>query len=203
VNARARRPADLLPIVLGGTIFTLGALVAHGRGPGRFETDVFRWVNDLPAGLRLPLETVMQLGTALAVVVVAALALVFRRYRMALSALVSGLAGSIVAHFMRELVGRGRPLDLLNDVIVWGPRITGFGYPSGHTTTAAALVAGTTPYLPRGARRAAWIAVAFVALARVYVGAHLPLDVIGGAALGWAIGSAVNLVLGGPGSDSP
>jgi undecaprenyl-diphosphatase len=33
----------------------------------------------------------------------------------------------------------------------------------------------------------------------MYVGAHLPLDVVGGAALGWAAGSLVHLLLGAPG----
>jgi undecaprenyl-diphosphatase len=32
----------------------------------------------------------------------------------------------------------------------------------------------------------------------VYVGAHLPSDVIGGFALGWMIGSLIHLVLGAP-----
>ena len=117
---------------------------------------------------------------------------------MALAAFVAGFAGSVVAHFMREVVGRGRPLDLLTHVVVRGPRVTGVGYPSGHTTTAVALIAATTPYLPRWARWTAWIAAGLVALARVYVGAHLPLDVVGGAALGLAVGSAVNLALGTP-----
>jgi undecaprenyl-diphosphatase len=38
-----------------------------------------------------------------------------------------------------------------------------------------------------------------VCLSRLYVGAHLPLDVVGGAALGWAAGSLVHLLLGAPG----
>ena len=55
------------------------------------------------------------------------------------------------------------------------------------------------PYL---GRRARWVAVAVavgVCLSRMYVGAHLPLDVVGGAALGWAAGSLVHLLLGAPG----
>jgi membrane-associated phospholipid phosphatase len=198
LSSRERHPADLLRLVVGGTIFAVGAVVVRGRVPSRLEIHAFRLVNDLPGGFRIPAETVMRLGTALAVVLVGAIALGFGCYRMALAALVAGFAGNVASHFMREVVGRGRPLDLLTHVVVRGPRITGFGYPSGHTTTAAALVAATTPYLPRWARCTAWTAVGFVALARVYVGAHLPLDVVGGAALGLAIGSAVNLGLGTP-----
>jgi membrane-associated phospholipid phosphatase len=37
-----------------------------------------------------------------------------------------------------------------------------------------------------------------VCLARLYVGAHLPLDVVGGAALGLAVAGLVRLVLGRP-----
>jgi undecaprenyl-diphosphatase len=40
---------------------------------------------------------------------------------------------------------------------------------------------------------------AAVCISRLYVGAHLPLDVVGGAALGWAAGSLVHLLLGAPG----
>jgi hypothetical protein len=37
----------------------------------------------------------------------------------------------------------------------------------------------------------------------MYVGAHLPLDVLGGAALGWAAGALVHLVIGAPQSRPP
>jgi len=37
-----------------------------------------------------------------------------------------------------------------------------------------------------------------VCVARIYVGAHLPFDVLGGAALGWAAGALVLLVFGAP-----
>jgi hypothetical protein len=35
-----------------------------------------------------------------------------------------------------------------------------------------------------------------ICLGRVYMGAQLPLDLLGGGAFGWAIGSLVNLFLG-------
>jgi len=45
----------------------------------------------------------------------------------------------------------------------------------------------------------AWALVWVVMVARVYVGAHLPLDATGGLALGWLVGSALHLLLGAPG----
>src|SRR5918999_2569330 len=56
-----------------------------------------------------------------------------------------------------------------------------------------------SPYLGRRARRIAWAVAFAVCLSRLYVGAHLPLDVVGGAALGWAAGAFVHLLLGAPG----
>jgi predicted Ser/Thr protein kinase len=61
-----------------------------------------------------------------------------------------------------------------------------------------ALATVASPYLPRRSRRIAWGLAITVCLARMYVGAHLPLDVVGGAALGWMAGALVHLVLGTP-----
>ena len=54
------------------------------------------------------------------------------------------------------------------------------------------------PYVPPRGRIALGLVVVFVMFARVYVGAHNPLDVICGAALGVALGAAINIVLGAP-----
>jgi glycosyltransferase 2 family protein len=42
------------------------------------------------------------------------------------------------------------------------------------------------------------VLAALVCLARIYVGSHLPFDVLGGAALGWAAGALVLLLFGAP-----
>jgi undecaprenyl-diphosphatase len=51
------------------------------------------------------------------------------------------------------------------------------------------------PSAPNGWRATLAALAGFVPFARMYVGAHLPLDVVGGSALGLAIGSAVNLAI--------
>ncbi len=66
---------------------------------------------------------------------------------------------------------------------------------SGHAVMIAALAGVVTPYLPGRWKVVPWVLVGLVMIARVYVGAHNPLDVLCGAALGVAIAGAVNLVL--------
>jgi membrane-associated phospholipid phosphatase len=69
---------------------------------------------------------------------------------------------------------------------------------SGHAIMIAAMVCVIAPYLPRRWRPVAWALILLVMIGRVYVGAHNPLDVVCGAALGVAIGSCLNLAVGVP-----
>ena len=69
---------------------------------------------------------------------------------------------------------------------------SGLGYVSGHTAVAFALATVLAPSLPRSWRRSAVFAAAsVVGFARIYSGAHLPLDVVGGAGLGLLCGHAL------------
>src|SRR3712207_7349543 len=56
----------------------------------------------------------------------------------------------------------------------------------------------TTLFRSRRGRRVAWALAWSVALSRVYVGAHLPLDIIGGVAAGWAVGALIHWLFGVP-----
>ena len=62
----------------------------------------------------------------------------------------------------------------------------------------AAIACLVVPYLRGRWKIAPWAVVGVVMFTRVYVGAHNPLDVIGGAALGLAIGGCLNLAFGAP-----
>jgi membrane-associated phospholipid phosphatase len=55
-----------------------------------------------------------------------------------------------------------------------------------------------TPYLRGRWRLVPWVLVAMISFARIYLGAHNPLDVVGGFALGLAAGGFANLIVGVP-----
>src|SRR3989338_1925364 len=67
-------------------------------------------------------------------------------------------------------------------------------FPSGHSTTAAAIYGHNSGILKRNIRAIALAFVLLVAFARIYLGAHFPIDVIAGLAIGFIIGK-INLRL--------
>lgn len=69
------------------------------------------------------------------------------------------------------------------------------GYPSGHAAVSAALTVVVAAHLSKRWAIAALGLGLAVIFGRMYVGAHLPLDVVGGAALGTVVGSIVNLLI--------
>jgi membrane-associated phospholipid phosphatase len=164
------------------------------------ERDVFEAINHLPDVLSAPVQAVMLFGVFAAIPVVAIVAMVFRRFRLAAVLLASGCVAYALAKAAKPVVEAGRPLDVLPnaDVIVRGAIAQGLGYPSGHSAVSAALVFTALAYLNG---RYKWLLLLIplaVGFGRIYVGAHLPLDVLGGWALG--IGSAflVHLIAGRP-----
>jgi uncharacterized membrane protein YbhN (UPF0104 family) len=199
-RAYVRHPGDVLRVVLGMLILLATMTAIHQHRIGVRETNVFRLINDLalPGWTRWPVWGVMQLGVIGAVPLVAVLALATRRIRLALYAALAGGTIYLVAKLVKEFVQRGRPQTLLDNVYIFDVPDRGLGYVSGHSAVAVALATVASPFLGRRARRVAWTLAALVCVARIYVGSHLPFDVLGGAALGWAAGALVLLVFGAP-----
>jgi undecaprenyl-diphosphatase len=100
---------------------------------------------------------------------------------------------------VKEIVGRGRPADELEGIVLRpGAPTEGLGFVSGHTCVAFALASVLAPYLRPWMRVVAYGLALVVGFARMHVGAHLFLDVVAGAALGCVCGWLWNVVVGVP-----
>ena len=160
---------------------------ARSRTVSPAEERCFRAFNDGPDSLLPFVWPVMQLGSLASVY---ARAESVRRRDSPRSSARVALVGTAVwagVKLVKPLVGRGRPAAHLTDVHVRGQAQSGLGFPSGHAAVSFALATiGTTP---RGLRSLDVAGALATAAARMYVGAHLPLDVVGGAGAGLAVGA--------------
>jgi membrane-associated phospholipid phosphatase len=179
---------------LGAAGFLAGAVAARRPAVDRLEERWFTWANAVHARWHAPVWAVMQLGSLGGVAAVSAVAAT-RDRALARQLATAGTVTWVGAKALKRTVGRGRPSSVLELVRVLGREQTGLGYPSGHAAVAAALASVAAPSLgTRPARRAVWGVALAVGQSRTYVGAHLPLDVVGGTFLGLALGKATRLL---------
>jgi len=182
-------------IVVGATVLVASALLAE-RGVYGWEVAIFQAVNGLPGSLRPLLWVLNQYGTAITIPVATVVALGFRRWVLAAALAMSGVAVYVLAKVIKGYVGRGRPSALVESFVEREPfSPESLGYPSGHAAVAWAITIIVLAFMGRPWRRVAIVLAIVVPVVRMYVAAHLPLDLIGGAALGVFVASAVSLVL--------
>jgi undecaprenyl-diphosphatase len=125
-------------------------------------------------------------GAVWIVIALAAVALDRRRLRAATAVLAAiGLAFVMTDLVVKPLVGRARPFESSVTTRVIDRLPVTASFPSGHAATAVAGAVSLSRLWPT-ARVALWALAALVALSRIYVGVHYPLDVMGGAVLGAA-----------------
>ena len=194
-----RRGGDAVTLLLATALTALCSWTVSSGDVGPVEEAVFDWVNHWPDRLEEPLYAFQLLGVLGVPLLVAIPALVLRRWRLVLAlALLVPLKLLVHGEVVKGLVQRQRPGSILSDVVLRDVPSAGVAYPSGHAVITAGIVVLLAPYVRRR-----WLAVLVVlallnSVARVYLGAHAPLDVVGGAAVGAAIGATLNLLVGVP-----
>ena len=193
-----RRPTDAGWLAAGGGIMLLTAGAIDGNTATDAEIAVFRLVNDAPNALFYVLWAPMQFGTFVAVPVTAVVAFIARRRRLAIEAAVAGTAAYFLARSVKTMWVRLRPPIFVSDVHLRHVPRTGYGFVSGHAAVSASLAFVLWAFLPKRWR---WVPAAVsgvVGLGRMYVGGHMPLDVLGGWGLGTAVGAVAAFVGGVP-----
>ena len=191
--SRIRR--DVVVIVASLAVFAICAVIAASGRVGPVERALFHAVNGLPAWLYQPMLVFQYLGVLAMPLVVAAGALALRRWRLAGALVLVVPLKLATERLVKLLVQRERPGTTVPDAILRGVHPAGLSFVSGHAIITFAIAGLLALVLPRR-----WAVVVFVlaslnAVARVYLGAHNPLDVVGGAAVGLAIAAALDLVL--------
>ena len=195
-----RRQSDAVCVAVGLVILGLGMIAVRNGTVSGFEESIFHAINDLPQALYPLLWPFQQAGAVLVGPVVALVAFVLGYRRLAAAALVVTVMKLVLERVVKAMVTRERPgTSIGSDIHMRGAvSATGESFVSGHAVLIAALASVVTPYLRGRWKVVPWILVGLVLVARVYVGAHNPLDVVCGAALGVAIGGAANLIFGVP-----
>jgi membrane-associated phospholipid phosphatase len=177
-------------LALLATVPLLGLLVAQ-TGVARVDERVFEAINGLGPGPQL-LWDVLDPHTRnyVVLILVALAAAALTSWRRIPGAFGRVLGSALLAWGLLEAIyavyDRPRPEEVVSDISLNGHSWAHLNsFPSGHMAITAALAVSTAILFPR--LRGVLIAyIAAVAFTRVMFGAHFPLDVLAGTALGTA-----------------
>jgi undecaprenyl-diphosphatase len=167
------------------------------RGVSAREGSLFRRVNGAPDRWFLFVYVPMQFGTYITTPVLATIAWTTGRHTGAIAVFAAGTCSWVLAKIVKRIAARDRPQHALqHDVSLRGPHEGGSGFPSGHAATSMALA------IVLGTMLGGWwwalvlVLAAVTAFGRMYVGVHLPLDLVGGAGIGSAVAGLTLLMAG-------
>src|SRR5580692_81198 len=196
-STRYRHPGDVIRLIGSGLVLT-GILAALAVAPSRLTgpgAAAVTWLGSDPAG-RL-LTGLVRVAFALAAAAAVAAALRHRRFRL-LAGLAAGaaaagaalagilyLAGDTYPHAVTAAAGH----SWLASAAFPGPALL---------AAAAAVTVAVSPWLSRPWRRAAWVTLGAVGVARLINGAILPTELILALAAGVTVGAGVLVAFGVP-----
>jgi membrane-associated phospholipid phosphatase len=192
-----------LLVATGGLLLlVLCGVIASNGTVGDVERSVFHAINDLPGWLYPVLWPFQQFGNLLvALVVGVGIAVALRQWWVAVAVGAAVVLKLLGEQAVKEIVQRSRPGTTIGDITMRGDvSAGGLSFVSGHAVIVTAVAGVLTPILPRPWRWVPWAIVLLNGVTRVYVGAHNPLDIVGGVGLGLVIAGVLNAILAGLGS---
>lgn len=167
--------------------------------------DFFHKLHDSAAGgfLDVFFNVVTKLGhDGIALIIISLILMLFKKTRKAGSAMLAGIiVGAVFTNLtIKPLVSRPRPYTFTDSpVYQWwlnaGAQVeSDRSFPSGHTTSAMAMVTGLFCVTNKKVSWLAFFFAIFMGMSRIYLCVHYPTDVIGGLIIG-AIGGVIGGLL--------
>jgi membrane-associated phospholipid phosphatase len=198
---RQLTPTDQLLLAAAGlVVLVICGAIAHSGNVGAAERRVFRAIKDQPAWLYPLLWPFQQFGNLIiALVLTLIVAAVLRNWRLAAAAVAAAVLKLGSEKLIKVFVERERP----GTTILGFPRpqlhgdvpLHGLSFVSGHAVMSTAVAGLVSPLLAGRWKIVPWALVALNGVARIYVGAHNPLDIIGGIGAGLVIAGVLNFIL--------
>lgn len=107
------------------------------------------------------------------------------------------LLGSLVINnlFLKNVVGRARPYEMIQDLLPLIKKPKDYAFPSGHTASSFAAAGVLYRKLPKRFGIPALILAVLIALSRLYLGVHYPSDVLCGMISGIGISFAAEIAV--------
>ena len=167
--------------------------------------DFFHKLHDSAAGgfLDVFFNAVTTLGhDGIALIIISLILMLFKKTRKAGSAMLAGIiVGAVFTNLtIKPLVSRPRPYTFTDSpVYQWwlnaGAQVeSDRSFPSGHTTSAMAMVTGLFCVTNKKVSWLAFLFAIFMGMSRIYLCVHYTTDVIGGLIIG-AIGGVIGGLL--------
>ena len=185
---------------LGAGLFGVAALLFRA-GAVSWDVSLFRILNKVPPGAAAVLTPLSHLflPAGIIAVVVLTVGYVVARNRSILpvaTAVVAACTGWALAHVAKAIADRPRPYEAITGAVLRQQPAHGTSFPSSHTAVTLAVAIALVPFMARPLATVGITYAVLVGWSRVYLGVHYPLDVLGAAGIGMAVGGVILLALG-------
>jgi membrane-associated phospholipid phosphatase len=201
-------PRPFLALVLGSlsvVVIALSAWLAVRPAAEKAQAGLVLWFNDPPQPFAAIFAAVNPLLRPVPLLVVAtvmvgwvllAAASTAQRLELVRALIVALAFSELVAQVMKRLAAQPRPLWVIPGLDAHGYPTDPHGnaYPSAHTAMAVAAVCALWPWMRWPQRIVGAAFAVLVACNRLYIGAHWPIDIVGGAAIGLLAGTVAWLL---------